>query len=155
MKHRSFFVTLSILTICVGCAGVKKPADLPKLHPCTVSIDMNGAPLEGALVTLVPDSGKWSAAGTTDATGSVDLYTRNFRGIPEGSYRVTVQKFQTSASSSSADEEDRTTGYSPQGEKLPPPSLVDKKFSGSTSSPLKCDVVAGKNFFKFSVEPPK
>lgn len=155
MKFSSLvvFVALFTLTIPVACSGPKKPNDLPKLYPCTVSINMNGTPLEGALVSLVPEAGKWSASGTTGAAGSVELFTRNFPGVPEGSYRVTVQKIQATGSST-ADEENRAV-RSPQGELPPPPSLVDPKFADSMESPLECKVEAGKNAFEFSVNPPK
>jgi len=58
-------------------------------------VTMDGAPLEGATVTFVPESGSSSdtAAATTDAKGEFILYSLDKKsGVKAGSYKVTVIK---------------------------------------------------------------
>lgn len=76
-----------------GCGGKKKPEGMPKLVPCEVKITQEGAPLEGAVVSFYSDSSTWGVSGTTDAVGVAEMHTYgDFRGSPEGTFKVTVEK---------------------------------------------------------------
>jgi hypothetical protein len=58
-------------------------------------VTLDGAPVEGATVTFVPESGSASdtAAATTDAKGEFTLYSLDKKaGVKPGSYKVTVIK---------------------------------------------------------------
>ena len=93
----TFTVVLTLLlAIVVGCRRNKLPQGLPPLHPCSVTIMMDGAPLAEANVTFFltdVDSGKWSSAGVTDENGKTDLWVRGkYPGTPAGHYKVTVSK---------------------------------------------------------------
>ena len=68
---------------------------MPPLHPCHVTITQEGKPLEGANVRLHASGAgtKWHSSGMTNASGAADLVTQGqFRGVPEGTYKITVQK---------------------------------------------------------------
>lgn len=94
--------TSAVMSILVGCLwlasagcdqGPEKPADLPELVPVTITVTYNGEPVEGANVLLAPTSGKFSAAGITDAGGKAVMKTdAKYEGVPAGEYQATVAK---------------------------------------------------------------
>ncbi|MCF0234592.1 MAG: hypothetical protein HUK22_06390 [Thermoguttaceae bacterium] len=76
----------------VGCAK-PKPDGMPKLVPCSVKVTQEGTPVEGATVGFFADGFEWGAAGTTDASGVAQMYTRGtYPGSAEGEFKVTIQK---------------------------------------------------------------
>ncbi|MDR2756768.1 MAG: hypothetical protein LBC20_13780 [Planctomycetaceae bacterium] len=141
---KQFIVILSCLLFCsiVGCGKEEYPADLPTLHPCQITVQMKSSPLEGAIVSLLPEQRKWGAAGITNTQGIAELRTRNYRGVAEGSYRITVSKIQGGPS--------RGTD---EGQTIPLVSLVNEIFSNPEKTPLKCEIKSGKNSFDFTVDP--
>ncbi len=98
---RNFAFVAAILCLCAivcGCSkGPKKPADLPKLNPTTVTVTYDdGTPVDGATVAfLASQTGgrTWNLTGVTDASGKLTLMTDgNWAGAPAGDYRVIVTK---------------------------------------------------------------
>lgn len=89
---RALVVILLISTI-VGCGGEDSGT-----VPASGTVTLDGAPVEGAMVTLVPDdtqSGK-PAAGQSDSSGNFILTTfSGGDGALPGSYKVQVSKFET------------------------------------------------------------
>lgn len=83
----------------VGC-GEPHPDGMPALYPASVIIMQDGKPLPDATVTLVPtDSAltRWPVGSVTDATGKAKLKTyAKYDGAPAGSFKVTVNKSETS-----------------------------------------------------------
>ncbi|MDR0870204.1 MAG: carboxypeptidase-like regulatory domain-containing protein [Planctomycetaceae bacterium] len=149
--YKKLLLIIFVLSFVAGCGREQKPADLPKLYPCRVTIQMKGTPLDGALVSLLPENGKWSAAGMTDAQGIVKLSTQTYSGVAEGTYKVTVSKNPVLKSSGTDSEVQRGAN----GEVITPPPLVAETFSDASKTTLKCEVKPGENSFEFSVEPPK
>jgi len=85
-----------LIVASIGCTqGPQRPADLPDLTPCTITVTHNGSPVEGADVLLSPKSGKFSAAGTTDASGKAVMKTNaTYEGVAPGEYMATVKKLE-------------------------------------------------------------
>ncbi|MDR0338341.1 MAG: carboxypeptidase-like regulatory domain-containing protein [Planctomycetaceae bacterium] len=141
---KRFIMILSVLLFCsiIGCGKEKLPADIPSLHPCQITVQMKGSPLEGATVSLLPEQGKWGAAGITNTQGIAELRTRNYRGVAEGHYKITVSKIQVG-----------TSPGTDEGSAIPPTALVNETFSNPEKTPLTCEIKPGKNSFDFVVEP--
>jgi len=96
---KRFLLLSAILPLLIGCLGrdSSRPADMPPLVPCTVTILSGGAPLVDAQVTF--HSGdpnfKWSPSNITDSNGKADMVTYGrFSGVVEGEYAVTVTKVE-------------------------------------------------------------
>lgn len=85
-----------LIVASIGCTqGPQRPADLPELTPCTITVTHNGSPVEGAGVLLSPKSGKFSAAGTTDGSGKAVMKTNaTYEGVVPGEYMATVKKLE-------------------------------------------------------------
>jgi hypothetical protein len=141
---KQLIIILSALLFCTitGCSKEKLPADIPLLYPCHITIQMKGLPLDGAIVSLLPEQGKWGAAGITNAQGIAELRTRNYFGVAEGRYKITVSKIQGGTSPGTDD-----------GLAIPPVSLVNETFFDPAKTPLKCEIKSGKNSFEFTVDP--
>ncbi|MDO4587444.1 MAG: hypothetical protein Q4C95_09120 [Planctomycetia bacterium] len=78
-----------------GCKGQSRPADLPPLVPCVVSVIQDAKPLEGAIVNFVGADGsnsKYQATGVTNSEGKATLSTYGYEGVPEGKYKVCIWK---------------------------------------------------------------
>ena len=141
---------LVVIGFC-GC-GQKLPDGMPRLHPCTITVTMNGKPLEKAKVTLFPEEGgenqgRWGCAGFTNSSGSVTMKTDGrYQGIPAGKYVVTVYRVDI--------EEREYQGYFEE-QQLPPPKstvIVDLKYDDPEQSPLVLEVGRTGNEKKFAFE---
>jgi len=89
------YLLLLLLSLSIGCSVDSRPADLPPLFPCTVSVTQGGAPLDDANVELVstsPDTQKYRPSATTDANGIAVIMTYGFPGAPAGTYKILVRK---------------------------------------------------------------
>ena len=94
---RKIVVTLILIAISItGCGNdTSRPADLPPLFPCEITITQEGTPLAGATVALEAFGGTGSVyhpAGITDESGKAVMSTYGFNGVPAGTYKVTVRK---------------------------------------------------------------
>ena len=98
MNNRiAFCVWSGMITVllCAGCGGQRLPADLPPLHPTVLTITQGGAPLADAVVGAVnvDETILWSGAAVTDASGRATMLTNGmYRGLPEGTWKITVVK---------------------------------------------------------------
>ena len=95
----AYFQTLFVILaffLCSGCSDGNRPADLPRLFPVTLHIQLDGQPLPEALVLLHSENekiSKWTVGGYTDADGKTFLVTHGqFRGAPAGRFKVCVSK---------------------------------------------------------------
>ncbi len=90
-----FLLTVAVLTV-AGCKKDVKPAGLPKLYSCTITILQAGEPLPEAFVSLISTDGqntRWPVGGTTDQSGKAVLGTYGkFKGVPKGEWKVVVTK---------------------------------------------------------------
>ena len=77
----------------LGCGP--DTSGLPKTVVAEGIVTLDGAPVEGATVSIVPDSGEgYGAAGKTDAEGkySLDAFPGQKTGAVPGSYKVKISK---------------------------------------------------------------
>ena len=141
MNKFNHFISLTFTLLCLvpfffGC-GEKKPDGMPKIYPCTITITQENSPLEGASVLLISDDpvlGKWSVAGTTDASGNAVIKTHaKFSGAPAGQYVVVVSKEEYVAEAAAKTDNRDDVTITPQTLYY----LVDQKFSQKETSPLK------------------
>jgi len=107
IKMKQRIQILSLLLVCLfmgsGCSRQLRPADMPKLYPCKITIlDKDGNPLPNVLVAVSPENpctedpnSKWRASSSTDASGVADIKTiGKYRGLPTGQFRVTLGLFE-------------------------------------------------------------
>lgn len=85
---------LGVLTVHTGCSS--------KLAPVSGQVTLEGAPVEGATVTFLPQSdpaGIGGSSGKTDSEGRYQLRTvsTNRLGAALGTHKVTISKYQESA----------------------------------------------------------
>lgn len=97
IKLLSIFTAL-LITIFAGCNRSDRPADLPQLTPCTLTVTAeDGVPVEGALVQLLSDQAPaslWNAGGITGPEGKlIPLVQGKWPGVVPGTYKVMVKKF--------------------------------------------------------------
>jgi hypothetical protein len=77
-----------------GC-GSSKPADLPPLFPCKISVNQEEKPLIDATVRLVPSNGdmRFTVGGKTNTSGTAEIKTDgSWLGVPTGKYKVCISK---------------------------------------------------------------
>jgi hypothetical protein len=142
-KYFFFPIVTFFVIMATGCVNNdSRPADMPKLVSCTVTILSEGQPLSNVDVdfhSADPDF-KWQAGATTDVNGVAKMvtYSRYF-GAVEGEYAVTVTKLK------------RET-FDPEH----PPKLVkvftltDPQYIDPKTTPLKIKV-SGKTVQSFDV----
>jgi hypothetical protein len=80
-----------------GCDGIK-------YIPVSGQVKLDGKPVAGCAILLVPVAGGPAANATTDAEGHFELFTVNHPGAIAGEYAVTITKQNTN------DVLDRATG---------------------------------------------
>jgi hypothetical protein len=127
------------LAVLVGCS--QRPADMPDLYNVTITVMMDGKPLEGALISCVPENkGTWFSGGTTDVNGQVRPRTRGrYNGIPLGNFKAIVIK--TIPRESSTPEKVRFV------------RLVHSRFGDLATTPLTCTIEKTTRLVEFNVEP--
>ena len=142
-KLLALFCVGAMITI-AGCGASNLPTT-----PVTGTITYDGEPLEGATVTLTPESGSVgsrSASGISDASGNFVLTTvftdgATAEGAIAGSYTVRVSKLEVDETSSmdgmidtnegdpSAAYMDQVSAMSEDSENAGPASLINEAFS--------------------------
>ncbi len=131
----------------VGCGGPKKPADLPELFPCSITIIQDGQPLEGASVQLndPSSSSRFVVGGTTDEKGVAVIRTDGqYPGAPVGKYKVLVSKIYVPELPSEAPPEDpearKEYDKKVQEMNAQQADTVDLKFKRPTQTPAEIEV---------------
>ena len=92
MRRFRIFLSLSavVLALGTGCSGRK---------PVSVIVTLDGKAVEGATVTLIPETGGAAgAAGFTGSDGTATLDTPKKEGVLPGTYKVLVTKTKASSS---------------------------------------------------------
>ena len=145
-------VSLVAMPFLVGC-GQSRPSGMPPLVPCELTLVQAGAPLTAATVVLTPIEGtaQWNLAGISDETGVAKILANGqYNGVPAGSYKVTVVKYEQEASKSKPIPQPGEPGYEEAVAKMagqPAPkrfTLVDPVFTNTTKTTLTVTVEAGK-----------
>ena len=84
-----------------GCGGEPRPKDLPPLFPISVTVEQEGQPVPGAVVTLHRADGdaRWSASCETGSDGIAKNFFTNgkYKGVAEGTFKVCVRKLEREA----------------------------------------------------------
>lgn len=139
----------------MGCGG-EGDVERPDTYPISGTVTFNGAPIEGASVSFVPQGDGRGAAGFTDGAGKYTLTTLAAGdGAVPGQYQVKIVKFgksaeaPTEASDTSGElgiAED--AGYNPDAEdagEAAQKNLLPEKYADSNTSGLTVEVIAGEN----------
>ena len=144
------FAAILVLVATSACNQKKKPADMPQLFPCEITVVQDGKPLEGATVNLTADgtSLRFTVAAKTDKNGVAKIKTDiDWPGAPAGKYKVCISKVV-------APEVDNTTPipsdpveYAAYQKKLAESSaqtksLVDSKYLRPHTTPESIEVTA-------------
>jgi hypothetical protein len=137
-------IVLILATAAVLTAGCGGPS-FPETYPVTGVVTLNGKPLEGADVQLVPagnDPKARSAGGTTDAEGKFSVKTyfdaeHHAEGAVTGEYVITLSKLEKSEMPEGMEPTKAMAQMMKDG---PPKNLVPKKYQVPTTSGFKVSV---------------
>jgi len=134
MKRQSMlgFICLALL---FGCNS----ASVPGTVPVGGKVTYKGTPIEGAIVTFVPEGSGRPATATTGAGGVFSLTTVDASGAMPGKYKVTVDKVEYGTAGSSSMEA-ASTGNAAEGRAK---RALPKKYAEAASTPLAMEVPAG------------
>jgi len=82
--RRPFLLLTLAAGLTAGCGD--------KLSPVNGTVTYDGAPVDGATVVFITESGSKQATGRTDSSGKFSLEYNNGPGIPSGTYKVMVTR---------------------------------------------------------------
>lgn len=141
-------IACGLLLTSFGCdESVAKPDHIPPLTPLTVTVLYDGQPVEGASVLLAPESGKYSAAGITDASGKAVMRTDGlYDGVVAGTYLASVTKKEKLELDLGPTPEDPAeyAAYEAKLKAQPKPKhLLPEKYSSFGTSGLKVSITEG------------
>lgn len=156
---------LSVLFLVLFCCsiGCSRGPQRPPTYKVTGVVVMDNSPVTDAIVSFLPNNKQQSANGFTDSSGRYELtsFTRG-DGAMEGSYRVTIVKYQ--GVDSGAPEEKKAVSsedqegddYVPSGVGGPrdtgPKSILPKEFADQENTPLEAMVEpVGDNVMNFDI----
>jgi hypothetical protein len=160
MQIRILIVVALVLCAFSGCSKEQRPAGLPALYSCQITITQGEQPLEGALVQLIPESGpsQWTMSGKTGSNGAAKITTHaKFAGAPEGTFKVLVSKTEAAPSkyptpADNAPTEDWTAWRSAiMSEQCPLIRYVKPEYDNANTTPHSMTIVKGKNKATFDV----
>ena len=145
------FTLFAGLAACLGC-GQKLPPGMPKLNPCTITVRMDGKPVENVTVRLI--SGEqihWGCSGITNSSGQAALVTDGkYKGVPAGQYKVLLTRIDT--------EEREYKGFIEEA-KLPPRKqtvVINLKYGDEDETPYELVIVDGQRAsLDCQVDPPE
>lgn len=97
-KNAAFCLLFACACMLFGCADDNR--DVATTYPATVTVKLDGKPVEGASVVLSPvdsSAGSESARGTTDSSGVCELtsFDPPVDGAVPGEYVAMVRKIET------------------------------------------------------------
>lgn len=163
MQCRIFLAITLVLCILSGCKQQPRPAGLPTLYPCEITITQENQPLEEADVRLLLENGttEWVTSGKTNARGVAKLSTQaHFAGAPAGTFKVLVSKnvpapskYPTPAKDASTEEWTEWRGKI-VSETCPLIRHVKPEFDDAGQTPHSITISKGKNNAVFDVGEP-
>ncbi len=134
MRCRSLLGLIGLYLL-VGCNS----ASITGTVPAGGKVTYKGAPVEGAIVTFVPEEAGRTATATTAVGGVFSLTTVDSTGAMPGKYKVTVDKVDYGAGGSSSMEA-ASTGNAAEGKaKRALPAI----YAAAGSTPLVIEVPSG------------
>jgi hypothetical protein len=129
------FLGPGLLLACLGCNS----GSVSGTVPASGKVTYKGAPVEGAIVTFVPEGNGRTATATTRAGGVFSLTTVDSSGALPGKYRVTVDKVEYGAGGSPSMEE-AARGNPAEGQAK---RVLPAKYAAAASTPLAIEVSTG------------
>jgi len=159
MQIRLFVALLLVVCVLSGCQE-KRPAGMPVLYPCEVTITQGGAPLGDADVNLMPEVGssQWVISGHTDANGVTKIMTHGkYSGAPAGPFKVLVSKTLPVPSKypepgpNGTSEEWTQWSDLTRSEYRPPVRYVKPEYADVSQTPHSITISKGKNSATFDV----
>ncbi|MDR2115931.1 MAG: hypothetical protein LBP87_06085 [Planctomycetaceae bacterium] len=135
-----FFVAAVMFSGCTNNSS--KPADMPKLVSCVVTVLSEGQPLADVDVAFHSSDPtfKWESNATTDRNGKAVMVTHSqFFGAVEGEYSVTVTKLER-----------ETFDQERPPKQIKVFTLTDVQYTDPQKTPLKIKV-SGKTAQTFDV----
>jgi len=151
MRLYSILLVASMLFLS-GCSKQKLPDGMPKLMAVDLTIMQDGAPLDGAIVSLLPldVNSRWNASGTTGKDGKAKMRTlAKYDGAAEGKYKVTVVKTYIEPLPPGLTQPEIRSYVLP-----PPVEYVHKNFAVPKTTPLELEVGSKPVKQTFEVEKP-
>jgi hypothetical protein len=128
----------------VGCGGGDSEVKHPDRTKVSGTVTMNGAPVEGATVTLHPVQKGNAAFGITNASGKYQLGTfEKTDGAIPGEYKVSIQKM--SAGDTGPQPAPGDPGYNPNAKPEASKNLLPEQFADYTKSGLSASVTTTAN----------
>ena len=146
-----YLAVLAGLVACYGC-DQKLPPGIPKLNPCTITVNMDGKPVENVTIRLISDKQiHWGCSGITNASGKSTLVTDGkYNGVPAGQYKVLLSRIDT--------EQREYKGFIEEA-KLPPKKqtvIINLKYEDEDETPYEIVITDGqKATLECQVEPPE
>ncbi|NOX56509.1 MAG: DUF4198 domain-containing protein [Planctomycetes bacterium] len=161
---RTRYVMLAGLGLLVGfsgCSSGSGSTEGPATIPVTVTVKYKGEPVEGAVVTFVPEAsdGK-GASGTTDADGVAKLTTyKPGDGVLAGAYKVKIVKFESAGGAADASESGEGEEYEAAAaaaaqrrrKEARPRNLLPTKYANPDKSGLTANVSEENTEFTFEL----
>jgi hypothetical protein len=109
----------------------------------------DGTPL--TVGEVVFETSALASRGKIQKDGSYTISTGELKGVPKGTYQVSISGFTPTVTPAPLNEEGRPTG---RPQVVMPEIPFDKKFLSPTTSGLTCEV-KGRTKYDITVEPPK
>ena len=137
---RNVLLLLLFCVIVTGCSRLERPAGMPELYPCSITVTFGGEAVEDVRVQLLPEDrdNKWGAGGRTDSKGvAVMSAAVGFNGVPEGRYVISFTKTEEREGMTVAE--------------MTPRSLIPLKYS-STNSTEVVEIKPERNAFSFALD---
>ncbi|MDR2763269.1 MAG: hypothetical protein LBB88_11745 [Planctomycetaceae bacterium] len=138
-----FVIIICILIIVVEIQVIscsrrpKRPADLPELTPCIVTVTFGGEIMKGVGILMTPEDknvNKWGAGGITNDEGKATMVTSAvFDGVVSGRYIISFKKNGESVDMNA------------------PPSLIPKKYLTGNSKEI-IEVTTDKSEYAFKLD---
>lgn len=143
-------VTAALLIVSMAGCGDGGPS----VYPVTGTVTYNGAPVENAQVTFIPEAGA-PGIGQTDAAGKYTISTRGKNGAVLGANKVTVTKISTAASTMPANPTPEDMMKAAQEANAPTTKseqMLPNKYGTAFSSGLTAEVTTDESANVFDFE---
>lgn len=157
MTARSFPLLILCVVMSAACTMIGCSSRGPKVEFVEGAVLLDGKPIDNATVCFIPQASSGdtprglTAVGRTKADGTFQLNAiagaRAGAGTAVGAYAITIVKQEGPPIP-----EPDASGYLPPA----PPNMdvrdvIPKVYGSPTTTPLRADVIAGKNRFQFEL----